>query len=152
MVDLSDKKTNHFLLMKHIITSGTFFHANNTTNKNARIVRGVFFGCIFLVILLVVWQSRDPEELEIERILSNFERSSSRHFNGEKKKCLKDLFKDFLLVIHYDEPYYKDNTFVRGLYRDVFGKVSVVFMLFGIVISICDYFGYLGDLRFITYC
>lgn len=44
------------------------------------------------------------------------------YFGG---KCLKGVYKDYALVIHFDEPYYKDNQLMRELYDDVFGKVII---------------------------
>ena len=106
MVDLSDKK-------HHLFKQSTR-NSPYSINKK-RFLPGIL-ACILFVFLLVIWQSRDPLESEVETILSKIK---------PPRRCLRNIYKDFLLVVHFDEPYYKDNTFVRGLYENVFGKVLV---------------------------
>lgn len=110
MVDLSDKKQHH-LFIQNIRNSSS--HPTITNHK--RFLPGILV-CILLVFLLVIWMSRDPFEHEVETILGNIK---------PPHQCLKNIYKDYLLVIHFDEPYYKDNTFVRGMYENVFGKIVI---------------------------
>lgn len=109
MVDLSDKKQHH-LFIQNIRNS-----SYPKVTRDKRFLPGILV-CIILLFLLAAWLSRDPFEREVETILNSIK---------PPRRCLKNIFKDHLLVVHFDEPYYKDNTFVRGMYEDVFGKVVI---------------------------
>ena len=104
MVDLSDKPTRYSLKYKTILHSG---------KTKPPICQCIVF-CFILVCLLVLFRSRDTLDSDVRSILTL-----------AKTDCLRNRFKDHLLVIHFDEPYYKDNTFIRGLYENVFGKVVI---------------------------
>ena len=104
MVDLSDKP-NRKLTVQDILSY---------YNKNITTFRSILLVLLVITVLYVFTRSKDPIDENVRTILKITQR-----------KCLKNIYKDFVLVVSFSEPYYKDNDFVRNLYKDVFGRVVI---------------------------
>ncbi|XP_066922552.1 uncharacterized protein [Clytia hemisphaerica] len=104
MVDLSDKPIRYSLKYKVFLQS----------SKTKPPIYQCIVLCFILVCLFAIFRSRDTLDSDVRSILTL-----------AKTDCLKNRFQEYLLVIHFDEPYYKDITFIRSLYENIFGKVVI---------------------------
>jgi hypothetical protein len=104
MVDLSDKPNRKITGRKVVLLC-----IRKITN-----FRSILLLLLFITVLYAFTRSDDPVDENVKSILKITQR-----------KCLKNIYKDFVLVISFSEPYYKDNDLVRKLYKDVFGRVVI---------------------------
>ena len=74
--------------------------------------------CTFLFIILSI--------ISLAVLVSNLNETSHAFSNKvytRKVRCLKDSFKDTLLVLNFNYPFYENIQLLHELYHDVFGKV-----------------------------